>query len=146
MKQFFITIILAVLMTGCSKAPIRSDVEGFWKLRQFTVISTGETVDCSNLYYSITRMVTEVSEHQGSNDYGSYVARTGYRDKETVLVLKDFKVRGGLTGDTGENAPVEDLRHYGIDSQEETEFSIVSCKGGRMTLRSDYAELSLEKF
>lgn len=145
MKQFFITIILAVLMTGCSKAPIRSDVEGFWKLRQFTVISTGETVDCSNLYYSITRMVTEVSERQGDNGYGLYMARTEYRDNETKLVLKDFKVSGG-TADTGENAPVEDLRHYGIDSQEETEFSIVSCKGGRMTLRSDYAELSLEKF
>lgn len=145
MKQFFITIILAVLMTGCSKAPIRSDVEGFWKLRQFTVISTGETVECSNLYYSITRMVTEVSERQGDNGYGFYMARTEYRDNETKLVLKDFKVSGG-TADTGENAPVEDLRHYGIDSQEETEFSIVSCKGGRMTLRSDYAELSLEKF
>ena len=132
-------------MAGCAKAPIRSDVEGFWKMRECTIISTGEELDCSNLYYSITRLVTEVSERNGSHGYGSYVSRTEYRDDNTKLVLKDFKVRGG-TADTGEDAPVEDLRHYGIDSQEETVFEIVKCKRGKMTLRSDYAEIVLEKF
>lgn len=145
MKHLFITIITVVLMAGCAKAPIRSDVEGFWKMRECTIISTGEEQDCSNLYYSITRLVTEVSERNGSHGCGSYVSRTEYRDDNTKLVLKDFKVRGG-TADTGKDAPVEDLRHYGINSQEETVFEIVECKGGKMTLRSDYAEIVLEKF
>ncbi len=147
MKHFLITIIImSALLAGCSRAPIRPDVEGFWKLKQFTLVSTGETVECSNLYYSITNVVTQVSEREGSNGYGAYVSRTEYRDNETKLVLKDFKVSGGLTADTGEDAPVEDLRHYGINSQEETVFEIAECKGGKMTLRSDYAEIRLEKF
>lgn len=136
---------MAVIMAGCAKAPVRQDVEGFWKMRECTILSTGEQTDCNNLYYSITSLVTEVSERNGTNGYGSYVARTEYRDDNNTLVLKDFKVRGG-TGDSGENAPVEDLRHYGINSQEETDFEIVECKGGKMTLRSDYAEIKLEKF
>lgn len=146
MKNLFIIIITVVLLAGCSRAPIRPDVEGFWKLRYFTLVETGETVECSNLYYSITNAVTQVSEREGNNGYGSYVSRTEYRDNETKLALRDFKVSGGLTADTGEDAPVEDLRHYGIDSQEETVFEIVKCKRGKMTLRSDYAEIVLEKF
>ena len=71
---------------------------------------------------------------------------TKYRDNETKLVLRDFKVSGGLTADTREDAPVEDLRHYGINSQEETVFEIAECKRGKMILRSDYAEIVLEKF
>ena len=95
MKHFLITIIImSALLAGCSRAPIRPDVEGFWKLRQFTLVSTGETVECSNLYYSITNVVTQVSEREGSNGYGAYVSRTEYRDNETKLVLKDFKVSG----------------------------------------------------
>ena len=110
------------------------------------MVETCETVECSNLYYSITNVVTQVSEREGSNGYGSYVSRTEYRDNETKLVLRDIMVRVGFTADTGENAPVEDLRHYGIDSQEETVFEIAECKRGKMTLRSDYAEIVLEKF
>ena len=148
MKHLLITIIIitSAVLAGCSRAPIRPDVEGFWKLKYFTLVSTGEKVECSNLYYSITNAVTQVSERMGSNGYGAYVSRTEYRDNETKLALRDFKVSGGLTADTGEDAPVEDLRHYGINSQEETVFDIVECKRGKMILRSDYAELVLEKF
>ena len=81
MKHFLITIIImSALLAGCSRAPIRPDVEGFWKLKQFTLVSTGETVECSNLYYSITNVVTQVSEREGSNGYGAYVSRTEYRE------------------------------------------------------------------
>lgn len=133
------------LFEGCGKAPIRNDVEGFWILKEFTVLSTGGTVECDRLYYSITRMVTEVAERQGINGYGAYIGRTEYRDDKTELVLKDFKVRAG-TGDNGEDAPVEGLRHYGINSQEETVFQIIDCDGRTMTLQSDYARLELKRF
>lgn len=59
--------------------------------------------------------------------------------------MKDFKVRE-YTGDNGQNAPVEQLKHFGIDNQQETVFDIVKCDGKRMTLESDYARLELTKF
>ena len=137
-------VLFLALFVSCGKAPVRSDVEGFWRLEKYTVLSTDETVECNRLYYSITRMVTEVSD-KGGNGYGTYICRTGYEDDENTLVLRDFKVRAG-TGDNGKDAPVEKLRHYGIDSQEETKFRIVHCNGKTMTLESEYARLELRKF
>lgn len=133
-----------ILFVSCDKAPIRSDVEGFWRLERYTVLSTDETIECNRLYYSITRLVTEVSD-KGGNGFGAYIARTGYEDSENTLVLSDFKVRGG-TADNGEDAPVEGLRNYGINSREETKFRIIDCNGKTMTLESDYARLELRKF
>ena len=133
-----------ILFVSCDKAPIRSDVEGFWRLERYTVLSTDETVECNRLYYSITRLVTEVSD-KGGNGFEAYIARTGYEDNENTLVLSDFKVRGG-TADNGEDAPVEKLRNYGINSREETKFRIIDCNGKTMTLESDYARLELRKF
>ena len=109
------------------------------------VKDTREVVTCERLYYSITRMVTEVSEKQGPNGYGSYIGRTEYRNNETQLVLKDFKVRAN-TSDHKQDAPVEMLRHFGIDNQAETVFNVSSCDGKYMTLESDYALLKLRKF
>ncbi|MCU6770362.1 Uncharacterised protein [uncultured Bacteroides sp.] len=138
-------LFLCLQLISCEKAPIRSDVEGFWKLERFTVLSTDETVECQNLYYSITRYLTEVSERNGTNGYDAYIGRTGYENNERILLIRDFKIRGGV-GDTGENAPVEGLRHYGINSQSETKFQIIHCDGKTMTLLSDYARLELKKF
>lgn len=137
-------LFLCLQLISCEKAPIRSDVEGFWRLERYTVLSTDETIECNRLYYSITRLVTEVSD-KGGNGFGAYIARTGYEDNENTLVLSDFKVRGG-TADNGEDAPVEDLRNYGINSREETKFRIIDCDGKTMTLESDYARLELRKF
>lgn len=130
---------------GCKKAPINSNVEGFWILERFTVAETGETVECERLYYSITRMVTEVAEKNGSKGYGAYIGRTEYRNGETQLVVKDIKVRKS-TGDSGQDAPVEKLKHFGIGNQQETVFDIEYCNGKKMTLKSDYARLELTKF
>lgn len=137
-------LFLCLQLISCEKAPIRSDVEGFWRLERYTLISTDETIECNRLYYSITRLVTEVSD-KGGNGFGAYIARTGYEDNENTLVLSDFKVRGG-TADNGEDAPVEGLRNYGINSREETKFRIIDCDGKTMTLESDYARLELRKF
>lgn len=149
MKRFLAQILAGICilagLSGCQKAPINSDIEGQWILKQFTIRETDETVTCERLYYSITRMVTEVAEKQGPNGYGAYIGRTEYRNNETQLVVKDFKVRQS-TSDSGENAPVEKLRHFGIDNQEETVFDVIHCNGKTMTLESDYARLELEKF
>lgn len=149
MKRFLAQILAGICilagLSGCQKAPINSDIEGQWVLKQFTLRETDETVTCERLYYSITRMVTEVAEKQGLNGYGAYIGRTEYRNDETQLVVKDFKVRKS-TSDSGEDAPVEKLRHFGIDNQVETVFDVVYCNGKTMTLQSDYARLELEKF
>lgn len=149
MKRFLAQILAGICilagLSGCQKAPINSDIEGLWILKQFTLRETDETVTCERLYYSITRMVTEVAEKQGPNGYGAYIGRTEYRNNETQLVVKDFKVRQS-TGDSGEDAPVEKLRHFGIDNQVETVFNVVYCNDKTMTLESDYARLELEKF
>ncbi len=143
MRKFILYtfMLVAVCLCGCEKAPINSDVEGFWKVRKITVLSTGDVAEHNDIYYGITRMVTELS----GGSAGSFISRTEYRDNETKLVLRDFKVRGG-TGDTGENVKVELLQPYGINSQEETVFEIVMCNGKKMTLQSDYSKIELEKF
>ena len=149
MKRFLVQILAGICilagLSGCQKAPINSDIEGQWILKQFTLRKTDETVTCERLYYSITRMVTEVAEKQGPNGYGTYIGRTEYRNDETQLVVKDFKVRQS-TSDSGEDAPVDKLRHFGINDQAETVFDVVYCNGKTMTLESDYARLELEKF
>ena len=81
MKRFLAQILAGICilagLSGCQKAPINSDIEGQWILKQFTVRETDETVTCERLYYSITRMVTEVAEKQGPNGYGAYIGNTG---------------------------------------------------------------------
>ena len=149
MKKWAINLwmvcVLLIMATGCTKKPINEDVEGFWILKSFTTLADGEVHQCNRLYYSITCMVTEVSEKQGDKGLDAYVGRTGYNENETQLILSDFKVRAS-TSDNGKNAPVEGLREYGINSKEITVFDIVKCDGKSMILQSDYARLELEKF
>lgn len=148
MKKWITSILIIIFIftnTGCKKAPINSDVEGFWILENFTILETDETVKCERLYYGITRMLTEIAEKQGTNGYGTYIGCTEYRNNETQLVLKDFKTKVE-TGDNGKNAPIEMLKHFGINNQQETIFNIISCNGKNMILESDYARLSLKKF
>lgn len=143
-KFKYVLLFLCLQLISCEKAPIRPDVEGFWRLERYTLLSTDETVECNRLYYSITRLVTEVSD-RGDNGFGAYIARTGYEDNENALVLSDFKIRWN-TSDSHEDAPVWGLLYYGINSREETRFRIIHCNSSTMTLQSDYARLELRKF
>ena len=65
-KLKYVLLFLCLQLISCEKAPIRSDVEGFWRLERYTVLSTDETVECNRLYYSITRLVTV----EGLRNYG----------------------------------------------------------------------------
>lgn len=137
MKKILVALYILCFIigiNGCKKAPINSDIEGIWRLKQFTILETDKTTTCQRLYYSITRMVTEVAEKEGPNGYGTYIARSEYRENEPQIVLKDFKIRDG-TSDNKQNAPIEVLRIFGINNQQETIFNIVHCNGKTMTLR-----------
>lgn len=146
MRQLIVLLgVCCLLLAGCTKQPLNSEVEGFWILKSFVTLSDGQTHQCRRLYYSITRMVTEVAEKGGEQELTSCIARTGYNGDQSQLILTDFKLRSVNT-DLRKDATVEQLRPYGIDSQELTVFDIVHCDGKTMTLQSDYARLELEKF
>lgn len=146
MRRLWILLgICGLLLTGCTKQPLNRDVEGFWVLKSFVTLSDGQSHQCRRLYYSITRMVTEVAEKGGDRNLTSCVARTGYNEDQSQLILTDFKIRGS-TSDLRKDATVEQLMPYGIDSQELTTFDIIHCDGKNMTLQSDYARLELERF
>lgn len=145
-KLTLIIVLLCQLLTvGCTKQPINSEVEGFWMLKSFVTLSDGKTHQCERLYYSITRMVTEVAEKEGELGLTACVARTGYNEDQSQLLLTDFKVRRS-TSDSKKDATIEELNPYGINNQELTVFDIIYCNGKVMTLQSDYARLELERF
>lgn len=139
-------ILLVTMISGCKKAPINDDIQGFWILREFTTLDNGVEHKCDRLYYSIGRFVTEISERQGPNNYGHYVGLTEFRNNETQIVLKSFRSKSGSAGDDGMDVPVDKLLPFGINNPEETIFEIIKCNGKSMILESDYARLELEKF
>ena len=135
--------LLVMLVSGCKKAPLNDTVEQHWKLLSITTLANGKTVTCGNgLFYGITREVTMVSDKMGSK--GAYVARTEYRDNESTLVLRDFKVFG--VTDPAVDATVDALRPFGIINPKETIFHIAYSSHKRLVLESDYARLEFRKF
>ena len=137
-------LLLVVLMGGCAKQPINSDVEGFWQLKRFTTLADGETHEPERIYYGINRYVVEVSEKQGSQGYGSFIGRFTYGADGQEALMSEFKERGN-TSDNGQEATVEQLKPFGIGALE-TVFRIVKADGKRLVLESDYARLELSRF
>lgn len=146
-KQSIVLLLLSFLLflTGCEKAPIREDVEGYWQLKRVTYLETGETVEYNGLYYGITRMLVKVSDPYNRYGCGQAFGRLAYQDDNNALWFGDFYVGAGNV-DTGEPASVDNLIPYGINSRDEIMFRIVRCNGKTMTLESDYSRLELKKF
>lgn len=148
-KQVITILVMGLLsiwlFSSCEKEPINNAVEQHWKLEQFTTLSDNKTIACDRIFYSITRLVTSVEEKQGSHNYGKFIARTEYREHETVLVLKNFK-RSWDTGDTGQDATAEQLMPFGINNPQETIFKILKSTHSQLVLESDYARLEFRKF
>ena len=137
-------LLLVVLMGGCAKQPINSDVEGFWQLKRFTTLVDGETHEPERIYYGINRYVVEISEKQGSQGYGSFIGRFAYQEDGQEALMNEFKERD-KTADNGKDATVEQLKPFGIGALE-TVFRIVKADGKRLVLESDYARLELSRF
>ena len=137
--------LLCAVCCGCDwKDPSDEDREGFWRLERFETRADGQMHECERMYYSITRMVVEVSERQGPNGYDSFVARFEYKDGREKVVMRDFK-RRAATSDSHEDATVEELLPFGLDATT-TEFEVVVADGDNLVLRSDYATLQLTRF
>lgn len=146
-KQLVTSLLLSffLFLTGCEKAPIREDVEGYWQLKRVTYLKTGESVEYNGLYYSLTRMLVKVSDPYNRYGCGQAFGRLEYQDDNNSLWLSDFYVGDG-NKDTGEPASVDNLIPYGINSREEIKFRIIHCNGKTLTLESDYSRLELKKF
>lgn len=142
--KFIFCIFMISTLTGCKKAPISNDIQGFWILQEFKTLNDDVEHKCERLYYSIGRFVTEISERQGNNNYGYYIGLTEFKENNTILVIKNFKYKN--IGDNGVDAPLEKLLPFGINNQKETVFKVINCNGKSMILESDYAQLKLKKF
>lgn len=144
-KMAFAALLACAMCSSCEwKDPIDEDIEGFWRLESFVTEADGEHHPCERLYFGITRMVVEVSEKDGPNDYGSFVARMEYKDGHKKVVMRDFK-RRAATSDAHEDATVEQLLPFGMNATT-TEFEVVVADGDNLVLRSDYATLRLKRF
>ena len=138
-------MLVFVCLVGCQKAPVNDLIEGHWKLERFTTLQDGCVIECDRLYFSITYMVTEVAEKQGSQHLGAFVARTTIDEKVKSLILRDFKVRDESL-DTGENATVNQLLPFGINNTVEMIFHIKESSHNYLILESDYSKLELRRF
>ena len=85
--HYGLVCLLLCLLAGCKKAPMNSNIEGFWQLLEFTTQADGETHPCNRIYYSIQLWVAEVSERGG--DLGITPFRGRYRyDEETNTITE----------------------------------------------------------
>lgn len=136
--------LLLLLFGGCEKAPINSNIEGMWKLEEFTTLEDNKVYPCERIYYSIQLWVVDISEKQGTHGYKPSIGRFGYGEDGNTVIMKDFYYRKGTT-DSKEPTNVEDLKPYGLNSQE-TIFEIVESTKHNLILKSDYATLKFTKF
>ena len=137
-------ILACLLMPGCAKQPVDSSVEGFWKLERFTTKEDGAVHEPERIFYGITRYVVEFAERQGTQGYGVFIGRFGYKDEGREAVMSEFKVRAA-TSDSKKDATLEQLKPFGIGAMETT-FRIVKADGKALVLESDYAKLELKRY
>lgn len=139
--HYGLVCLLLSLLAGCKKAPMNSNIEGFWQLLEFTTEADGETHPCNRIYYSIQLWVAEVSERGGDLGAGSFRGRYRYDEETNTVTLKD-------TYDLPEYsrpATREELHPFGLDSTDTT-FDVIKADGKSLILKSDYATLTLKRF
>ncbi len=140
--------LIALLCTSCEKKPIDEDIEGMWKMEQFTTIEDGVVHnECQRIFISIQLQLVQLNEKQCEHGYGTYIGHFSYNDDHSEVTMKDFKYQysSTTTGDDGIDATVEELLPYGINATETT-FRVLEADGSRLVLQSDYATLELTSF
>lgn len=137
-------VALLLLTGGCKKAPINNEIEGMWKLEDFTTHEDGEIHPCKRLYYSIQLWVVDIAEKQGPHGYKPSIGRFIYGENENEVIMRDFYYRS-FTTDSKEATILEDLKPYGLNSLETT-FEIIKVDKHNLTLRSKYATLRFTSF
>ena len=140
-----ILLILLPLLANCDREPINSDVEGHWKLEEFTIQETGEKVACERIFWGITRAGAKLFEKQGKHGYAPLDALIEYRNNETVFVLKDILVMSSKE-ENKKTPTLEQMLPYGLNNAEESVFEVVRASHKQLVLQSDFARLQFLKF
>ncbi|MBQ8521626.1 MAG: lipocalin-like domain-containing protein [Bacteroides sp.] len=137
-----IIIVGCLLIAGCQKEAINSDMEGHWRLTEF-VTSDGQTHPCERLYYSLSLWVVEVAEKPAQEGCGKFIGRLEYPEEGKVR-MRDF-VQRAATSDNGIPATADELKPYGLNGTDNL-LEIVKADGKELILQSEYATLYLERF
>lgn len=141
--HYGLVCLLLCLLAGCKKAPMNSNIEGFWQLLEFTTEADGETHPCNRIYYSIQLWVAEVSERGGDLGAGSFRGRYRYDEETNTVTLKEMSTYA--TPEYSRPATREELHPFGLDSTDTT-FDVIKADGKWLILKSDYATLTLKRF
>lgn len=141
--HYGLVCLLLCLLAGCKKAPMNSNIEGFWQLLEFTTEADGETHPCNRIYYSIQLWVAEVSERGGDLGAGSFRGRYRYDEETNTVTLKEMSTYA--TPENSRPATQEELHPFGLDSTDTT-FDVIKADGKWLILKSDYATLTLKRF
>ena len=141
--HYGLVCLLLCLLAGCKKAPMNSNIEGFWQLLEFTTQADGETHPCNRIYYSIQLWVAEVSERGGDLGAGSFRGRYRYDEETNTVTLKEMSTYA--TPENSRPATREELHPFGLDSTDTT-FDVIKADGKWLILKSDYATLILRRF
>ncbi|WP_456096630.1 lipocalin-like domain-containing protein [Phocaeicola coprophilus] len=141
--HYGLVCLLLCLLAGCKKAPMNSNIEGFWQLLEFTTEADGETHPCNRIYYSIQLWVAEVSERGGDLGAGSFRGRYRYDEETNTVTLKEMSTYA--TPENSRPATREELHPFGLDSTDTT-FDVIKADGKSLILKSDYATLTLKRF
>lgn len=141
--HYGLVCLLLCLLAGCKKAPMNSNIEGFWQLLEFTTEADGETHPCNRIYYSIQLWVAEVSERGGDLGAGSFRGRYRYDEETNTVTLKEMSTYD--LPEYSRPATREELHPFGLDSTDTT-FDVIKADGKSLILKSDYATLILKRF
>lgn len=141
--HYGLVCLLLSLLAGCKKAPMNSNIEGFWQLLEFTTEADGETHPCNRIYYSIQLWVAEVSERGGDLGAGSFRGRYRYDEETNTVTLKEMSTYA--TPENSRPATREELHPFGLDNTDTT-FDVIKADGKSLILKSDYATLTLKRF
>ena len=141
--HYGLVCLLLCLLAGCKKAPMNSNIEGFWQLLEFTTEADGETHPCNRIYYSIQLWVAEVSERGGDLGAGSFRGRYRYDEETNTVTLKETAEESSCR--YSRPATREELHPFGLDSTDTT-FDVIKADGKWLILKSDYATLTLKRF
>ena len=139
--HYGLVCLLLSLLAGCKKAPMNSNIEGFWQLLEFTTQADGETHPCNRIYYSIQLWVAEV--RGGDLGAGSFRGRYRYDEETNTVTLKEMSTYA--TPENSRPATREELHPFGLDSTDTT-FDVIKADGKSLILKSDYATLTLKRF
>lgn len=136
-------VLLCLVMGGCQKEAIDSDMEGHWELVEYTTAADGKVHVCNRIYYSIQLWVVEIAAKQSGTPHRPVIGRFEHEENGNVR-MRDFKGRKA-TSDDKKDVTVEELLPYGINALD-TEFEVVKADGKELILKSDYATLMLKRF